>query len=530
MLKQRTMLAGLVVGIGLLFVLLPFGWSVLWAAPQGATLYVDVNSGNDTNDCLSPVTACATIAGAVSKASDGDTILVAAGTYIENEIDVFVDVLISGAGPALTIVDGNAMGRIFNINATAVISGMRLQNGSAQGDSLFVSGGGALQTNGNVTLRNLHIVDSYASGSGGAVFNLGTLVVEDSQVLSNTADVSGGGLYNYAGNMTLVRSMIAYNVTNGLYGGGVYASGVSLLLEDTMVVENRSTTAGGGMAIIMSSGTALFDRVSLVANQSALGAALYLQQGVMTATNTTISANVASSDSGGVYANTSSAVFFMKNSTVVSNTRTSTTGTGVNGLRVANGAQGSVVNTILAYNSDDNCSQGLTSLGHNVSDDASCVLNQAGDMENTDPLLAPLADNGGWVLTHALRPDSPAIDAGSNADCAPADARGEVRPYDGDGDGTAVCDMGAVEVRHQLAIWDTMLTEGNSGTTNAVFTVTLAPTSSLPVQVDYATVDGTAQAPADYIPVSGTLVFNAGEVQKTITVPVVGDLVDLWCF
>lgn len=46
-----------------------------------------------------------------------------------------------------------------------------------------------------------------------------------------------------------------------------------------------------------------------------------------------------------------------------------------------------------------------------------------------DPKLAPLADNGGGVLTHALLPDSPAIDAGgANVQQTTSDERGYVCP------------------------------------------------------------------------------------------------------
>ena len=66
--------------------------------------------------------------------------------------------------------------------------------------------------------------------------------------------------------------------------------------------------------------------------------------------------------------------------------------------------------------------------------------------------------------------------------------------------------------------------EGQAGTTDFVFTVGLSLPSSLAVSVDYATADGTARAPGDYVATSGTLTFNPGEVSRTITVSVNGDL------
>jgi probable HAF family extracellular repeat protein len=65
--------------------------------------------------------------------------------------------------------------------------------------------------------------------------------------------------------------------------------------------------------------------------------------------------------------------------------------------------------------------------------------------------------------------------------------------------------------------------EGNSGTTNAVFTVTLSAASDAPVTVTYATADYTATAGGDYQARSGTLTFAPGETSKTVTVPVNGD-------
>ncbi|OPF19969.1 hypothetical protein B1L04_00355 [Microcystis aeruginosa KW] len=75
-----------------------------------------------------------------------------------------------------------------------------------------------------------------------------------------------------------------------------------------------------------------------------------------------------------------------------------------------------------------------------------------------------------------------------------------------------------------LTINDVTVTEGNSGTTNAVFTVSLSSAASTVVSVNYATANGTATAGTDYTAIPPTtLTFNPGETSKTITVAVNGD-------
>ena len=76
-----------------------------------------------------------------------------------------------------------------------------------------------------------------------------------------------------------------------------------------------------------------------------------------------------------------------------------------------------------------------------------------------------------------------------------------------------------------LSINDVTVTEGNAGTVNAVFTVTLSAASGQTVTVNYATADGTATQPADYTNTSGTLTFTPGATTQTITVPVIGETV-----
>lgn len=89
----------------------------------------------------------------------------------------------------------------------------------------------------------------------------------------------------------------------------------------------------------------------------------------------------------------------------------------------------------------------LTSLGGNIDADASCNLTAATDQTGVAaPGLDPLADNGGFAPTQALQAGSAAIDAGVDP-CPATDQRTEPRPADGDGNGSALCDVGAYELQ-----------------------------------------------------------------------------------
>jgi len=89
---------------------------------------------------------------------------------------------------------------------------------------------------------------------------------------------------------------------------------------------------------------------------------------------------------------------------------------------------------------EDNCSDGLTSKGHNLEGRRDCKLTKPSDLQRTDPRLRKLANYGGQTDTLALRPRSPAVDAGARK-CTKKDQRGVRRPQ------RRRCDIGAFELK-----------------------------------------------------------------------------------
>ena len=93
-------------------------------------------------------------------------------------------------------------------------------------------------------------------------------------------------------------------------------------------------------------------------------------------------------------------------------------------------------------------------------------------------------------------------------------------------DGTGIGTITDDDPLPSLFVGDVTVVEGNGGTTNAVFNVTLTPASGKTVTVNYTTADGTATAGSDYTAAGGTLTFNPGDTLQTVTVAVNGDTVD----
>ena len=118
---------------------------------------------------------------------------------------------------------------------------------------------------------------------------------------------------------------------------------------------------------------------------------------------------------------------------------------------------------------------GLTDAGHNLSSDASCAFTNPASVNNLDPKLGPLADNGGPTLTMALLPGSPAIDAGDTSLAPTTDQRGFPRPF-----GLAA-DIGAYESSFIVPaeVWTLSATAVTS--TNATLNASVYPNGYLTV-------------------------------------------------
>jgi len=262
-----------------------------------------------------------------------------------------------------------------------------------QESRVFFLDTGAKATIAGVTVRNgLLTTGPGGSGGGGAgILDLGTLTLTNTMVSGNTitgTEGDGAGIEMSTGNLTITGSTISGNsdvATAVGNGGGIFTiQGTVALTNDTISLNSISLPSG---------------------DIHGQGGGLEFANTTVTATNVTISENIAPQGSG-----------------------------------VYNAGTVQFSQSIIAGNFGKACfAMPEVDGNYNLDDDRSCFYGPTDIHAN--PLLGPLADNGGPTLTQALPLGSPAVDAVATGCPPPAtDQRGITRPQ-----GTA-CDIGAFEL------------------------------------------------------------------------------------
>lgn len=367
-------------------------------------------------------------------------------------------------------------GGIHIARGQVLLNGVLIADNLADNDDLYGGSGGGIYNSGYLP-HNVTLIDTTVSGNAaptaGGIANGRTMTLIGSTVSDNDASTSGG--IDNTGTLTLTASIVSGNSANDFTGGGISNTG-ALIVTRSSVRNNASSEDGGG---IWTNGTLTLTDSTVSGNTATDGTGGgIVNRGMLTVTGSTISGNLAKGlDHGGAGIYTTGTLA-LTNSTINGN-QVNEFGGGVwnsgtldinnvtiagnladrehNGSGDGGGVYNSsgtitIENSIIGGNSDNggeapDCGGTLTSQGYNlVQSTAGCTFVSApGDITGQDPQLAALADNGGATQTRALLPASPAIDTANNATCALSDQRGAPRPQDGNGDSSAICDMGAYE-------------------------------------------------------------------------------------
>lgn len=402
---------------------------------------------------------------AIAAAAPGETIdFSVTGTISLALGEMLINKSLSIAGPGrdrLTI-DAHGASRIFDVtdgnannNITVSFSGMTLTGGAA------TSGG---------------------NGDGGAIRARENLVVEDMAFLSNNASFDGGAVYfNPApdGSTLTVRRNFFYNNRGVGAGGGVYAQvplGGTASIEQNDFYKNSTGNRGGGLrlnAVSQSEVTIGSNTFRENASSPSTGGGAYLSGGPnanVTVTNSTFSGNTGFRGAG-LYIRGGSN-FAIKHTTIARNSATGSSSQG-GGLGIGF-ASVTLDHTIIAENTvatsttngpdihlgfNGVVSASYSLIGNNRASNLAAAPLGAPDANGNfigtptaliNPLLAPLADAGGWSKVLVPMAGSPVINAGNAAiaDAPSSDQRGGLfaRIANGDSIGPPQIDIGAVEV------------------------------------------------------------------------------------
>ena len=238
-------------------------------------------------------------------------------------------------------------------------------------------------------------------------------------------DSAGGGL------LTLEAAELTNVVIQNNNGQGIYNAG-TITITNSSIRNNVATTSSGAAIINFDIARMTMTDVTVSGNVNDNSIVHVQNNAQATLTNVTISGNY----TGTALVTSGNAILSATNVTIANNTG--------NGLEDYSGGV-AMQNTVIANNETPNCWTTVTSLGNNLESANTCGFDQPSDIVSTDPQLEPLGSNGGAVQTQLPASGSPLIDAGRNDVCPAMDPRGVIRPFDGDDNGSTICDIGAAE-------------------------------------------------------------------------------------
>jgi hypothetical protein len=342
-------------------------------------------------------------------------------------------VTIAGPGASAVTVDGNGHREFYLDTATTLtISGLTLTGGSYAPLQTF--GGGTITADQMVIENN----SPTNNRGGGLNCDSSTLTLSNSIVSGNVADGGGGGMDLYGCSATIVSTTIADNRAPGRDGGGLYVNGGTTSIENSTISGNYAEDNSGAVYIANSdSGSAAVTiSNSTIANNTTAnssdpatgisvsgGSTLDLIQSTVTGNH-----HVGSSVSlyGALYLQGGSGAASAgakQQPPHVQSTHAHPQATG--GVHSAAAGAVNIVGTIITGNGDTTKtnnfdifsgeSTATVTSDHSLigtTESSVTVDDVGGTLRNVDPMLGPLADNGGPTQTMALLAGSPAIDAG----------------------------------------------------------------------------------------------------------------------
>ncbi|MCH8800254.1 MAG: hypothetical protein IH963_05020 [Chloroflexi bacterium] len=440
---KRAFLAGLVV----------LGAS---SSLNATTYYVDATCGFDSNNGLFPSPTCSnilpngpkrTIQAAINVASNGDTIIVADGTYSganNYNLDfggLDLTVRSESGDPATCIIDCASAGRrafIFQSGETSasLVDGFKITG------CLNSDGGGMRISGASPTINNCEFIGNDANGDGGGIFVTGAAAspsISNCVFISNTAVQDGGAICNAAGATPSVTDCV-FSGNTAFRGGAVVNFIASNATFDRCLFTSNQTSGGNGGAMANDTSHPTLTDCTFSFNSAIKGGAMLNNKSDPVLRNCLIRDNSAVDGAG--FANLFDSSPQLINCTFFSN---DASGEGGGMFNDGSGSDPTVVNTIFwadtAVTAFPEIREGTGTTTISFSDIAGS--GGGGNNLDVDPAFVFASPN-----RFALQSTSPCIDAGSNA-AVPVgvvtDLGGADRIVDGNDDAVAVVDMGAYE-------------------------------------------------------------------------------------